>query len=68
VVFLQTFFAGLRRLVLGQTTSGIDAKCGDHFLHADISGLIPEYATKLNRISAFPNVSPHRHSPRPAPV
>jgi len=35
VVFLQTFFAGLCRLVLGQTTSGTDAKCGDHFLHAD---------------------------------
>jgi hypothetical protein len=40
VVFLQTFFAGLRRLVLGQTTSGIDAKCGDHFLHADFPLLI----------------------------
>jgi hypothetical protein len=40
VVFLQTFFAGLRRHVLGQMTSGIDAKCGDHFLHADLSLLI----------------------------
>ena len=40
MVFLQTFFARLRRLVLGQTTSGIDAKCGDHFLHTDFSLLI----------------------------
>jgi hypothetical protein len=44
VVFLQTVFAGLRRLVLGQTTSEIDAKCGDHFLHADLSFPNPRFA------------------------
>ena len=42
MVFLQTFLAELRHLVLGQMRSEIDAKCGDHFLQADISGLINE--------------------------